>query len=580
MFAGEPLGGLIVAISSTAILYQSLAVQKPIKSLWLWLCLSAVTLLFTVAEGATFVIGTLPLAIYMLFQAYYKSRKSLVISLGILVTLTLLFSFATNLGRIGLSAMRYLFEQSAVNDVANGIAWVYPGDINSNATSGLLWQFVRFSWLLIIVPITVLLLRARNNARDNALYWQFFLIALFIMSFLLIPRAAGRIDPVLYSRLGQISIGFIVCALPLILLPATKDHGKKMVIILTLALIFGVIGNQEVTLAKIWHLDKYILYEPPNTTSGNRYHLENIGQSVTMSRTQIQRQVKIEEVLNQILTPQETYYDVTNHNTDYVFQGRPSPVTDTAFYNVPAASQQIRITQQLESKKIPIALISAENILHDGGALPLRAFIIYRYLLENYLPFQDDTGYIWMIRKGEEDRLAKTNYRVGTPQEQIELLNTAFGQSKLYELPASWGNSMNTLASKLNNPLNLMKISIIAAQNSLTVENGHWTVSGKNLKIVLKMPGTVKGDFIYLATTQNNCGGTIQLLWKNKFVGQFRNDQSFTFDNISTHFLIPVSAFPSWELSPSVDEITLNFYLERKCDFEIQNLVIYTRMPK
>jgi hypothetical protein len=185
-----------------------------------------------------------------------------------------------------------------------------------------------------------------------------------------------------------------------------------------------------------------------------------------------------------------------------------------------------------------------------------------------------------MIRKGEEGRLAKTNYRVGTPQEQIELLNTAFGQSNLYGLPAAWGNSMNTLASKLSNPLNLMKIGIISAQNNLTVEDGHWAVAGKNLSIVLKIPGSVKGDFVYLAITQNNCGGTIQLFWKNRFVSQFRDDQSFRFDNISTHFLIPVSAFPSWELSPSVDEITLKFYFERKCNFEIQNLVVYTRVSK
>jgi hypothetical protein len=404
----------------------------------------------------------------------------------------------------------------------------------------------------------------------------FLLLALLIMTIALIPRSAGRIDPDGFSRPFIASAILILTGVPILIFPTLLSQTTRIRFVLMASIIFGIFGSHESQLARMMQIPVQILHQPAQTVSNTG--LYGVGENVLMDEAQVSRQRAIKEVLVALLNSQESYYDVTNHNSDYSFQGRPSPITDTAFYNTPTASQQLKLIEQLEEKRVPLALISANNILHDGGTLPLRAFWIYRYLLENYIPFEDNSGYVWMIRKGEETRLIDTRYHIGRKQEQSLLLEKAFGQYELLGLPASWGNSYGALIKKLDNPIDLMEITTNISQGDRVGDDvGQWTISGKKPSINVNFPTKANSDFLFLETVQNSCHGTISLSWKNNFTNETQIS-SFSFQNISDKFFIPVSASPSWYMSPSVNAISITFYPKTECQVTIKSLMLYSRI--
>ncbi|MCP4143307.1 MAG: hypothetical protein GY755_23965 [Chloroflexi bacterium] len=579
-FAGSSAGGPIVAISSLVILFASVSKNSDrdfIKSLWLWVGLSFFVVFFMVAEGGVFVLGTLPLGVYILFKVYHYSKKKLLIFFGIIIFVGGILALTTDTTHIIISLIRYLIEQSGVNDVAHGIIWQYPSSsINTSVTSGYLWQFVRFSWLLLIIPIVVLLSKKGDNL------WRkkdvFFLIALFIMSILIIPRAAGRIDATTYSRPGEISIGFILCGLPLVALHFVKNHIHKAKIVLGIALIFGLIGNQEVTLSRALRLHQYVADEPSSIVSGSTHKLENIGEEVVMDNDQLLRQTNIKGVLDGILLHQETYYDVTNHNADYGFQGKPNPVVDTAFYNAPTEQQQLRTIEELQTKSIHLALVDSNNILHDGGPLSLRSFWVYRFLLNSYTPFIDHNGYTWMILKSKTNRATSSGFHLGSKNEEVDLLSDIFWQKDLAGLPASWGQSIKHLDQKTENPVNLLVTGKILDTHNMTQDsNNEWNVIGKNHYIILEIPAGAKGDMLYLETDRNIEKHSYQVFWINDIVPTFAEENSFVFEANGTQFMVPLSAAPSWELSEMVTQIKINLPKNFSGKIHFNKIILYDR---
>ncbi len=576
-FAGFPTGGIIIAVASLVILYKTINHKNYVISLWIWLGLSCFAALFYIAEGSAFVLSTLPFALWLTYQSYLQSKKSIGISIGILGLGASILIWTTKLGLIGISAVRYLIEQAGVNDVAHGIAWQFPtADINQIVTSGYLWQVIRFSWLLLLIPISVLLIR--NRFDKNTRHFQFLLIAVFIFCILLIPRAAGRIDAVAFSRPGLTSIGIIACALPLVIIPIIKKPITLAVVPLFLALIFGLIGNQETQLRTVRSIRQQLLHEPASTVDGESLGLANLGTSVIIDANQLQRQIELKSVIDQLLKPAETYYDATNHSLDYGLQGRPSPVTDLAPYNIPSEAQQMRVIDQLESKQIPLVLVLAENIYHDGGVLSLRNYWIYDYLQTNFIPFSDEFGRVWMVRNGEEHRLKGTSYTIGDKQEQSRLSNLTFWQKYIAGIPAAWGNSTGVLLTRLTQQRNILEDAQVTAFNNLQLNNDlKWETIGPDPSIVIRLPQNTSGDMLYLEFEQNIIGDNMQLFWLDDTASEFNEDQSFLFTAKSSKYLIPVSSAPSWNNLNQHRVIRIDLPDNYSGVFRIDKLYIYDR---
>lgn len=566
MFVGNHAGGIFLSIAALALIFYFVKNHSPIATLWLWLFLSLIITLFATSEGAAFILCSLPLVAYQLYCSYRREPRKLWISLGALVLLLPVLLLPIPPSQIILGAARYLLEQSGVSDVAYSIPWAFPPNPVNSITAGYLWQIIRYSWLLLVVPITILLIKSNQgsthsdvNNRGDHNHWLF-LVAILIFVVVIIQRGGGRVDQSnAFSRPAQTSIVLITCALPLIIFPTLRDPNRRASVILLLSLFFGLIGSQEASLRTAWNINKQVMYAPQKTVSGEEIGLYYIGENVIMDEKQITRQQSIHQVLEQILTSDETYFDVTNRNVSYVFHDRPNPVADTAFYNTPTTGQQHRAIAELEAQKIPLVLIQAENIIHDNSPLSLRGFWLYRYLLINYRPFIAENQQVWMIRKGEEKRLFDTNYKIATRNELVSLLTNIFWMKELYGLPASWGASYDSLASQLAHSTDLLEYSPMITPNGMIQIDEHtWETAASDPALVFDIPSGIKGDMLIIETAEPLSSGFMQVFWTNEFIPAFDENYSYIFSAVGTRFIIPLASAPSWELSKTPRKIRID----------------------
>lgn len=568
MFAGAHSGGIMIAIAAMALFFHYAKEHSPVANLWAWAGLSLITTLFSASEGAAFILSSLPLVAYLLYQAYRRERRKLWISFGALALLLPCLLLPIAPSQIVLGVAHYLIEQSGVNDIAHAIAWAFPSNPTYAVTTGYLWQILRYSWLLMVVPIAVLLLKPGSAPEDSRANGQFvplrwlFLIAMLIFTVVIIQRGNGRVDTDAdFSRPGITSIALITCALPLIILPAINEGSRHARVVLLLALVFGFLGLQENSLDMAWHINKQIIHAPRTaTTSSASTGLYNIGENAIVKAEQIARQQNIQRVLDRLLAPEETYYDGTNRGASYVFQDRRNPVADTAYYNAPTSIQQRRAIAELEKQKVPLALVWSQNITYsDGPSLSLRGFWIYQYLMDNYRPFIDENEQIWMIRKGEEQRLSGTSYTIAAGKDLVLLLTQSFWIKDLYGLPAAWGASYDSLADKLVHPLGLLNASpSITAYGMEQVDKRTWKITGTDPYLIIDIPSGGKRDMLVIEIAKTMKDGNMQVLWTNELVPDFNEEASYTFTTIGSRFIVPLAAAPSWYLSTAPRQIRIN----------------------
>jgi hypothetical protein len=557
MIIGGIAGNLVVVIACLAVLLKASYDKKFVLAFWLWVGFSIFIPLLSIADGSAFILGTLPFGIWLLFQAYRVSSKGLLVSLILFFIAAAVVVLTTRLEDVVISAVRYLLLESGVNDIANGVPWQQPTDSLNMVTTGYLWQLIRFSWLLLLVPIVVRLVRGRSKMSVPD---QLFLAGLFIICIFLIPRAAGRIDASSFSRPGLTSIVIVMCALPMVLLPPITNGFRKAIVILLIVLCFGILGNQEFSVRNAQTLYRQVVYEPDGSTVAGETGLHNIGSNAAMEKSQLRRQVQIKQMLDQVLAPGETYFDATNHIADYGFQGREIPVSVPAVYNASSTPVQLRVIDQLEEKKIPLVFVDRADLLFDGGTSSLRSYFIYKYLLENYSPFMDEFGRAWMIRKGEEDRLADTPYQPASGQEKLDLLASKFWQQDLKGLPAAWGNSVQGLRTRMSNPRDVLKDGSIESVNDLQpLADGTWKVSGRDPYIVLSLPEGTKGELLLMELSQEVNDGSLRVFWENDLAHEFSDKNSFSFTAGGSSYIVPVSAAPSWALSTGIQKIRIGF---------------------
>ena len=155
---------------------------------------------------------------------------------------------------------------------------------------------------------------------------------------------------------------------------------------------------------------------------------------------------------------------------------------------------------------------------------------LYSLLLDNYRVFQDINGKTWMIRKGEEKRLANNPLVKPGTLDDIELLCNALCDKVLYSYPMSWGESLNRLRDKLTPVANLDP-----------------AVAHYGVKRILFPVEELRGDIMVLRFDRMIPTGSLRVAWEDDFGGKGRFYSDFRSDG--TDFVIPMSAFPNWYLS-------------------------------
>ena len=118
---------------------------------------------------------------------------------------------------MAIAAVRYGIENSAINDIANGIPWSASLRV-AGPLNRFLFEAIRVLWLLVPVAVGILMLRpAAGQSWLDRKRFLVFAVPIAILMLFFIFRALGRIDPGSLSRPGIVSIWAMALLLPIVL---------------------------------------------------------------------------------------------------------------------------------------------------------------------------------------------------------------------------------------------------------------------------------------------------------------------------------------------------------------------------
>lgn len=302
-----------------------------------------------------------------------------------------IFLISTPLAPMLFNAVRYVVENGPINQVAYGIPWNLSWD--NSFKSGLIFEIFRMSWVIISLLCVYIIHKNWKNYKDAT---NIFYTAIIFLSFLLllIPYTMGRIDPGSFSRPGLISILSWTFFFPVLIMESIQ---KRLLPLLILLFVFisSLLGFSTLSFDNIRTSIKPII-KTSALTDSTKLGLNNIGLA-HVDPVQLKRISTLNSILNSKLKSDESYLDLTSRNAHYFYVNRLPLIPITSPYNLPGENQQRNSIKNLKTTP-KLALLQADNILHDGGGLALRNPFIYRYILENYIP-KYEKGFIIGYKK-------------------------------------------------------------------------------------------------------------------------------------------------------------------------------------
>lgn len=520
----------VVNTALLALLCGATVLLSPSRWLILWVVLGTLAVLFAPGQGGLLVCSTGALAAARFISGVRTDWRSIGTASIVVVAVSLGFALLTPAAEILFGAVRYAFEQSSVNVEANGVAW-RVGWSEGHQTNAF-WEIVRASWLIITMGIGILTyLRLRSAGRDWLNSPHFILgVPIVILGILFVFRAAVRIDPNGWSRLGIASFWFITLILPLYAFFAYRCVAPGF--LLGVTFLAGVVSPPVV---QGWRLQSLTV---PSVASyqlidGAVIGLPQVGRA-RLEPERAQNFVSLKGFADARLGESGTYVDLTNRSTSYYVLGR-RPAMATAAYNMTSVDQQLRAIRRFEGDRPKLALADSLNILQDGGPLSWRANPLYRYFLERYRPVED-SGAIWLERVDEG---------VGRNQlsdEQHTLFARAFFDRELGNLPSAWGAAWPRLSKQLS------KLTDIGDGGTDRSPDGDDRIdfSLSQLTVDGKEQGLLIMDFECTAQTLPS---RLQVFWSNERFPNLSQANSVVFSAVAgDRLIVPLDSAPSWVL--------------------------------
>ncbi|MGQ7957267.1 hypothetical protein ACUTAF_06015 [Pseudomonas sp. SP16.1] len=373
-------------------LYPGL-LAKPAKWLGIWIVTVPLVILGVPPQGLLLVAASGLAALYMVWRYWqvgdiWHGRKEIGLALAVL----LLMAIVSPLVPMLFNAIRYVLENGPINQVAYGIPWKLSW--NAGARSGFIFELVRMSWIMVPVLCAVLLYTQRNNpAISRSLLLPALIVLVF--SLLLIPYSMGRIDPGAGSRPAVVGILGWAILLPIALWGLLKQRDKAAWVLLVVGMSASLNAFPPSLSVFVSSLSARIPVGP--LRDGASVGLPNLGVG-TVQDEHWGRLTRLNALLSRKLAPGENYLDLTSRNAQYFYLDRMPEQVVTAPYNMVPLAQQRRAIERLAQELPRIALLEGNNITHDGGGLALRNPLLYRFVLQNYVPSLED-GFIIGYRK-------------------------------------------------------------------------------------------------------------------------------------------------------------------------------------
>ncbi|CAG9177798.1 hypothetical protein CURE108131_05475 [Cupriavidus respiraculi] len=549
-------------------------------------CAALALLLYAPGQGALAIVSVTPLALAMLYRAFRDDRTALIRMLVALLAVTALLAWLTPFGHMLLGAIRYGTEQSGVNSIAHGVNW--SATFGKSDANPWLYEVARCSWLLVAMLAGVLLLRQiMLKSTDGRAAAFAFLVPIFILMVVFVIRAAGRIDPSAATRLGIASVWGLALLLPILIFAVMRPRAPGVAVLLWVSaagLIVPYFGG--------WDRHYLRAFEPLNGPAGLPGYVE--GRSVGLPELgngvadggHLDRLIRIRQTLDRVLEPHETYLDMTGRHATYFYFNRRPPIETGSVYNLVTERQQLRAIASLRHERPPVVLISADNIVHDGGPASLRANLLYRFLmLETGYKVVTFRNLVWLMRPDRVVRLApewhaEISELSDAPSNPV---NAVFRVPNLQWIPASWGRSAATLEPRMRTVQRLPADATAIYTDVVREPDGAYRVTGADPHITFdisswglagRQAGIVGFDFSCEAAGPPP---VIEFYWATD-----RTDESegtvLRFNGRSGRILVPVDSAPAWLLAKQIRRIRFDVGSPESCrSFRVDNIRLNQR---
>ena len=533
-------------------------------------------ILFAPGQGIILALSITPLGIYSLYKIITDDYKIALRFLIFLLVPYILIMILTPLFDILYGAIIYAKEQSSLNSISYGTPWFFS--INSFLNSNYwLFEIVRSAYVFIIglsfiIVIKYLFDKKLNNRREVLVFSSI----IFITSILFIIRGAGRIDPGAFSRLGLATTWIVGVLLPILIFYIFPRYKSIILtsIILFFISIFGYIGN-SLSLNQLILKVNSNTQLPPNFKYSENLGIYNLGNGL-FDETHVSRIIKIKTFLEKVLDKNETFLNLTNRNALYFYLNRKIPIETGAFYNLVSEGQQQRATEIL-SKDIPkVAILEADNFLHDNVKLPLRSQLLYRFFMQNYQPLEVD-GIVYGIRNDIFDNF-KENI---SKKEQMNLLEKVFFTSNLQFIPSEWGKSFTQLNRKL---IKTNENISMESFHDLTQINENYKVSGIDPYIIYKLNKNILGTnngilgFKFDCLDSTKGVNNFEIYYKNEGL-DFSESMITRFSSDNNINIVPLEANPKYLNLKNMDKIRIDLAPNSSCKkFSISNVTLYQKV--
>lgn len=376
---------------------NSALLEKHAKWLSIWLLTVPLAILGVPPQGILITVASAPLVLYVLWE-YRKKNEFRADSYYLIVTLSIIIgaSIFTPFASMLFGAVRYVLENGSINQVAYGIPWSLSW--NGSPRSGFIFEAIRMSWVFVPVVALLTVYNERNNLKQSAKP-AVAAVVVVTLALLLIPYSMGRIDPGAGSRPSTSGILGWSVLMPLAVWALVECRVKAGWVLL------GAILSSTVNVFPP-SLNAFVSSFAPTILVGSIYHgpsngFRNIGDG-SIQQENVERLIRLKSLMDSKLAPNESYLDLTSRNALYFYLNRPPLLPVTAAYNMVPLAQQRRAIDILKIAKPRIALLEAKNITHDGGGLALRTPLLYRYIIDHYIPNYEN-GFVLGYLKTEPD---------------------------------------------------------------------------------------------------------------------------------------------------------------------------------
>ncbi len=328
---------------------------------------------------------------------------------------------------------------------------------------------------------------------------------------------------------------------------------------------------------------RYLLRHLRMLPVGRDIGLPNLGNGI-IAETQLKRLKAIKHVLSILVDPGETYLDLTNRNTDYFYLGYKPPIEVGAIYNLVSEGQQYRAIRTLDKRPPPVVLASADNVLHDGGTAAYRSHLLYRYVVERYIPIRID-GFIYLVRPDRMARVAEfaDTKDATTDEYRKSLLDCVFRMAFIEELPVSWGRSLKTLRAKMRLVKSIQPGSPRFLHSVRDDGEGNYSVVGPDPYILLdisdwKLNGSDAGMLSFNFTCKGRSSKPqLEIYWGSKATG-LGESTVVRFVAENGPLLVPLDAAPRWLQAKEINRLRFDIADPAPCKtFAITNIQLWQR---